>query len=85
MNSELFSRWLQVEAEILYKQNLTPEGFMERVKPLLQALIEKNKSDVLTEKDLQEILIGAKSKKSGRKVPENSFFDIVDLSLYRAN
>lgn len=85
MNSDLFTRWLQTEAEILFQQDLTPELFMRRVKPLLEALIKKNKTEILSEKDLQEILIEAKAEKSPSSVSQNSYFDIVDLSLYRAN
>lgn len=85
MNSDLFTRWLQTEAEILFQQDLTPELFMKRVRPLLEALIKKNKAEVLSEKDLQEILIETKSEKNPSSVSQNSYFDIVDLSLYRAN
>lgn len=85
MNSDLFTRWLQTEAEILFHQDLTPEVFMKRVKPLLEALIKKNKTAILSERDLQEILVGTKSDKNPSSVNQNSYFDIVDLSLYRAN
>lgn len=85
MNTDLFSRWLQTEAEILFHQDLTPEVFMKRVKPLLEALIKRNKAEILSERDLQEILVGAKSEKNPSSVNQNSYFDIVDLSLYRAN
>ena len=85
MNSDLFTRWLQTEAEILFHQDLTPEVFMKRVKPLLEALIKKNKTEILSERDLQEILVGTKSDKNPSSVNQNSYFDIVDLSLYRAN
>lgn len=85
MNTDLFTRWLQTEAEILFHQDLTPEVFMKRVKPLLEALIKRNKAEILSERDLQEILVGAKSEKNPSSVNQNSYFDIVDLSLYRAN
>ena len=85
MNSDLFTRWLQTEAEILFHQDLTPEVFMKRVKPLLEALIKKNKTELLSESDLQEILVGTKSHKDPSSVDQNCYFDIVDLSLYRAN
>jgi len=85
MNSDLFTRWLQTEAEILFHQDLTPEVFMKRVKPLLEALIKKNKTEILSERDLQEILVGTKSHKDSSSVNQDSYFDIVDLSLYRAN
>jgi hypothetical protein len=85
MNSDLFTRWLQTEAEILFHQDLTPEVFMKRVKPILEALIKKNKTEILSERDLQEILAGTKSQKDSSSVRRNSYFDIVDLSLYRAN
>lgn len=85
MNTDLFTRWLQTEAEILFHHELTPELFMKRVKPLLEALIKMNKNDILSERDLQEILVGTKSHKDPSSVRENSYFDIVDLSLYRAN
>jgi hypothetical protein len=85
MNSDLFTRWLQTEAEILFHQDLTPEVFMKRVKPILEALIMKNRTEILSERDLQEILVGTKSQKDPSSVDQNSYFDIVDLSLYRAN
>ncbi|HEY5509895.1 MAG TPA: hypothetical protein VIK10_02600 [Prolixibacteraceae bacterium] len=85
MNSDLFTKWLQTEAEILYHQDLTPDVFMKRAKPLLEALIKKNKTEILSERDLQEILVGSKSDKNPSSVNQNSYFDIVDLSLYRAN
>jgi len=85
MNSDLFTRWLQTEAEILYHQSSTPEAFMNRAKPLIEALVKVNKSELLSEKDLQEILTASKSQKNPDTVKRNSYFDIVDLCLYRAN
>jgi hypothetical protein len=85
MNSDLFTRWLQTEAEILFQQSSTPEAFMNRAKPLIEALVKENKSELLSEKDLQEILTASKSQKSPDTVKRNSYFDIVDLCLYRAN
>jgi hypothetical protein len=85
MNSDLFTRWLQTEAEILYHQSSTPEAFMNRAKPLIKALVKENNSELLSEKDLQEILTATKSQKNPDTVKRNSYFDIVDLCLYRAN
>lgn len=85
MNSDLFTRWLQTEAEILFHQSTTPEAFMKRVKPLIEALVRENKTEVLSEKDLQEILTATKSQNNPETVRKNSYFDIVDLCLYRAN
>lgn len=85
MNSDLFTRWLQTEAEILYNQDSTPESFMSKVKPLIEALDKTNKSEVMTENDLEGILTSSGSQKSPDSSKKRSYFDIVDLCLYRAN
>ena len=85
MKSELFTRWIQAEAEILYHQHSTPERFMSRVRPLIEELIKENKSEILSENDLEKILISSKFKENQDSSKKNSFFDIVDLCLYRAN
>jgi hypothetical protein len=85
MNSDLFTRWLQTEAEILYNQDSTPEVFLSRAKPLIDALVKINKSEVLSENDLEEILTVSRTQKNPDSPRKNSYFDIVDLCLYRAN
>jgi hypothetical protein len=85
MNSDLFTRWLQTEAEILYHQDSTPEIFLSRAKPLIDALVKINKSEVLSENDLEEILTVSRTQKNPDSPRKNSYFDIVDLCLYRAN
>ncbi len=85
MNSDLFTRWLQTEAEILFQKDSTPENFINRAKPLIEALVKVNRSEKISERELQEILISVQAKKNPQAVQKNSYFDIVDLSLYRAN
>ena len=85
MNSELFAKWLQAEAEILYQQDSTPEIFMSRAKPLIEALVKVNKAEVFSVNDLEEILTASNSQRGTDSSQKNSYFDIVDLSLYRAN
>ena len=85
MNSDLFARWLQTEAEILFHQDSTPEAFINKAKPLIEALVKANKSEKLSETDLQEILTASQSQKKKEAVHKSSHFDIVDLCMYRAN
>ncbi len=85
MTSELFTKWIQAEAEILYHQHSTPERFMSRVRPLIEKLVKENKSEILSENDLEKILISSKFRESQDPNQKSSFFDVVDLCLYRAN
>lgn len=85
MTSDLFTRWLQTEAEILFQNDSTPEAFIKRAKPLVEALLKVNISEKLSEQDLQNILVATPGQKNHNSVKENSYFDIVDLCLYRAN
>ncbi len=85
MNSELFAKWLQTEAEMLYQQDSTPEIFLSRAKPLIDALVKINKAEVLSVNDLEEIVTASNSRRGTDLFQKNSYFDIVDLSLYRAN
>ncbi|MCL4481268.1 MAG: hypothetical protein M1445_01365 [Bacteroidetes bacterium] len=85
MNSELFAKWLQTEAEMLYQQDSTPEIFLSRAKPLIDALVKINKAEVLSVNDLEEIVTASNSRRDTDLLQKNSYFDIVDLSLYRAN
>ena len=85
MNAELFKRLLQVEAENLYHQGSTPESFMKRIKPLIQDLLKASGSETLSERDLEEMLVSSKSKENKNSKSRNCFFDVVDLSMYRAN
>ena len=85
MNADQFTKWIQKEAETLFYQDSTPESFMNRVKPLIEELAKNNIAENYSESDLHEILMGKKSQKSAIKAQNNSYFDIVDLALYRAN
>jgi len=85
MNAELFERLLQVEAGHLYHQGSTPESFMDRIKPLIQELMKESRSEKMSENDLEEILVSSKSKENQNSKNRNCFFDVVDLSMYRAN
>ena len=85
MNSALFTSLVQAEAEKLYLQNSTPEIFMSALQPLIQALVKENGSDILSENDLEKILDPPKTPENQDVSKKNSFFDIVDLCLYRAN
>ncbi len=85
MNAEQFTKWLQKEAETLFYQDSTPEAFMNKVKPLIEELTKTTAAENFSERDLHEILMGKKSQKSATHAPQNSYFDIVDLALYRAN
>jgi len=85
MNAELFKRLLQVEAENLYQQGSTPESFMNRINPLIQELLKESRSETMSENDLEGILVSSKSKANQNSNNRNCFFDVVDLSMYRAN
>jgi hypothetical protein len=85
MTSDLFTRWLKTEAEILFQHDSTPDAFIKRAKPLVEALLKVNISEKLSEQDLQNILVATPGQKNPEYVKENSYFDIVDLCLYRAN
>ena len=85
MNSEVLKRFLQVEAEKLYHQNATPEGFINRIQLLISTPEKIDKSEIMSENDLEAILASPKSSKNRKTANTNSFFDIVDLSMYRAN
>lgn len=85
MNIDSIKRLLQQEAENLYNQSSTPENFMSRIQPLMKAMEEEYHADILSENDLESILVAAKSKKNQQAVNNNKFFDVVDLCMYRAN
>ena len=85
MNSELIMKFLQAEAEKLYHQNATPEGFINRIQLLMSTLEKVDKPEMMSENDLESILVSSKSRKSKQSANTRSFFDVVDLSMYRAN
>jgi ABC-type oligopeptide transport system ATPase subunit len=85
MNAELFKRLLQIEAEHLYHQGSTPESFMNRIRPMIEELLKESRSETMSENNLEEILISSKSKENQNSKNRNCFFDVVDLSMYRAN
>jgi len=85
MNANLFTRMLQAEAANLYHQNLTPENFITRIKPMLEALEDEYRSETLSESDLENILVSSQPKKNKQTPNQYCFYDVVDLSMYRAN
>lgn len=85
MDTNLFSKLLQAEAANLYQHNVTPESFMDRIQPIIEALEEEYRTETLSENDLQEILVSSKQKKSKQTPNSCCFYDVVDLSMYRAN
>ncbi len=85
MNADQFTRWLQKEAEILFHQDSTPDSFMNRVKPLIEEMAKAGKTERYSEKDIKMILSGNQLQDNSIPDPQNSYFDIVDLALYRAN
>ncbi len=85
MNADQFTKWLQKETEILFYHDSTPESFMNRVKPLIEELAKANKSDRYSENDLHKILSGNQPQSPAKAEHQNSYFDIVDLAMYRAN
>lgn len=85
MNANLFTRMLQAEAANLYQHQMTPEDFMNRIKPMLNALEDDYRSETMTENDLEEILVSSKQKKNKQTPNSYCFYDVVDLSMYRAN
>lgn len=85
MHSAQFIRILKNEVEKLYHQSSTPASFMSRMLPLIETLEIEDGSDILSERDLEGILISLKSPEDKNTRFRNCFFDIVDLSMYREN
>lgn len=85
MNANLFTRMLKAEVVKMYEDNMTPEKFMNRIIPLLDALEDSYRAETMSEHDLEEILVTSKTNKNNRTPNSNCFYDVVDLSLYRAN
>jgi hypothetical protein len=85
MNLELFTRLLEHEAKGLYLQNSTPETFMVKVKSLMRTLKNGEKCELVSDNELVEIIVASEHQKGQETEKINSFFDIVDLCLYRAN
>ncbi|MCK9412345.1 MAG: hypothetical protein M0Q53_08610 [Prolixibacteraceae bacterium] len=85
MNAENFKRLLQLEAEQLYHRDSTPESFMNLIKPLIQDLLNESRSETFSEKDLEKILVSSRPAEKQNSKNRDCFFDIVDLSMYRAN
>ena len=85
MNANLFTRMLKAEVVKMYQDNITPERFMNRIIPLLDALEDSYRAETMSENDLEEILVTSKTKKNNREANACCFFDVVDLSMYRAN
>lgn len=85
MHSSQFIRVLKIEVEKLYNQTSTPVSFMNRMLPLIESLEIEDGSDILSERDLEGILVSLKSPEDKNTKFRNCFFDVVDLSMYRAN
>ncbi len=85
MNSDLFKRWLQTEAEILYNQDSTPESFIKRAKPIIEALVRDAKKKKVTDKELHRVMTDAVVPEDANTTRGKFYFDIVDLCLNRAN
>ncbi len=85
MNLELFTRLLEHEAKGLYLQSTTPETFMVKVKSLIRTLKNGESCEIMSDNELVEIIVASEHKKGQMPEKKNSFFDIVDLCLYRAN
>ncbi len=84
-NSALLAKFLKAEAEKLHQQRATPEGFISRIQLLLSTLEKSGQPEIMSENDLESILVSSKSRKSKQSANTRSFFDVVDLSMYRAN
>jgi len=85
MHSAQFIRILKKEVEKLYHQESTPVHFLNRILPLIESLEIEDGSDILSEKDLEGILISLKSPEDKNTKFRPCFFDVVDLSMYRDN
>lgn len=85
MNTELFTRWLQTEAEILYHRDISPASFIQRAKPLIEALAKEKAIEVISEKDLMTLLGSKNQEKTGKELKRSTNYEIVDLCLFRAN
>jgi hypothetical protein len=57
----------------------------QRIQLLLSTLAKADKPEILSENDLESILVTSKSRKEKQTANTRSFFDVVDLSMYRAN
>jgi hypothetical protein len=85
MNSTLFTKLLQAQALNLYHGDYTPEDFMFRVKPMIEALLKEKAKNSMSEIDLEEILVSSSREEKQNSDNRSCFFDVVDLSMYRAN
>ncbi len=85
MNSILFTKLLQAEALNLYHGDTTPENFISRVRPMIEFLLKSKTTDTMSESDLEEILVSSSPEEKQDSSNRNCFFDVVDLSMYRAN
>ena len=85
MNADQFTKWLQKEAEILFHHDTTPESFMSSVRPLIEEMTKTSKAERFSGKDSKKNLSGNQSQSYSKPDPQNSYFDIVDLAMYRAN
>jgi hypothetical protein len=85
MTTELFTKWLQTEAEKLFQRGITPERFISRVKPLIEELSKDTKekksermaSPGISDKSLPRDCVSCVQKKNSR--------NNVCLCLFRAN
>ena len=73
MNLDLFTRLLEHEAKCLYLQNSTPEGFMRKVKSLIQALKNGNNCEIMSDNELVEIIVSSEPQKNSGDVKKIVF------------
>ena len=85
MNSIQFTKLLEAQALNLYHGDTTPETFIANVRPIIEALLDEKSSNIMSENDLEEILISSSREEKQNGTNRNCFFDVVDLSMYRAN
>jgi hypothetical protein len=85
MNSILFTKLLQAEALNLYHGDTTPESFISKVSPMIEALIKEKSQNTMSESDLEGMLVSSRQEENQNSPNKNCFFDVVDLSMYRAN
>jgi hypothetical protein len=61
---------LKAEVFKMYESNMTPEKFMNKIIPLLDALEDSYRAETMSENDLEEILVTSKTKRTtGRQTP----------------
>ncbi|MCE1198401.1 MAG: hypothetical protein LWW85_05485 [Marinilabiliales bacterium] len=77
-------KWLQSEAALLYQNEITPDSFLRRIRPLLAMLEKENHNEPLDENEIFRLL-STSCRQQNMEASEEKFFDIIDLCLYRSN